>query len=397
MKINKCKNATHSIIKSTNRENSLHIKGSRIKLVCIIISILFIFSQSKAQNWNLVWSDEFDSTSINSTNWTYDIGGNGWGNSELEYYTNRPDNAKVENGNLLIIAKEESYDGNNYTSARLKTQGLRSFTYGKIEARIKIPVGQGLWPAFWMLGQDINTVGWPECGEIDIMEHINNENLNHGTMHWNNNGHVSYGGTVYCDESTFHIYSIEWDANAIKWLLDGNEYWEGNIANDTNSTEEFHLPLFIIFNLAVGGNWPGNPNNTTTFPDTMYVDYVKVYQLVTNVLEGSNIQNPNHFFLSQNYPNPFNPSTDISFTLPSKSLVTLKVFDIMGREVATLFNGELSAGNHNQRWNAANMSSGVYFYRLSAVPSAQRNLVPANGRNGQTGTFEETKKLILMK
>lgn len=208
-----------------------------------VILILFYCIQSEGQNGNLVWSDEFNDVSINTANWIYDIGGGGWGNNELEYYTNRPDNANIDNGNLLIIAKKESYGGRSYTSARMKTQGLQSFTYGKIEARIKLPVGKGLWPAFWMLGKSISEVGWPKCGEIDILEHINNKKEIVGTMHWDNNGHVSAGKATPCNVAQYHVYSIDRDTKTIKWFLDGNKYYEGNIANNINSTEELHSPF----------------------------------------------------------------------------------------------------------------------------------------------------------
>ncbi len=244
-----------------------------------VILALFVCIQAKAQNGKLVWSDEFNEGSISKTNWIYDIGGNGWGNNELECYTNRPDNSKIEKGNLLIIAKKESFNGKSYTSARLKTEGLQNFTYGKIEARMKVPVGQGMWPAFWMLGKNIATANWPKCGEIDIMEHISNTKETVGTMHWDNNGHVSSGKPTPCDVAQFHVYGIEWDAKSIRWMLDGNKYFEGNIANNVNNTDEFHQPFFIILNLAVGGAWPGNPDTTTQFPDTMFVDYVRVYEL----------------------------------------------------------------------------------------------------------------------
>lgn len=359
-----------------------------MKTKCLTILILFYCIHSQGQTWSLVWSDEFDSTGINTSTWTYDTGGSGGGNNELEYYTSRPENASVENGNLLIIARQEPYSGNNYTSARLKTQGLRSFTYGKIEARIKLPVGRGLWPAFWLLGSNISQVGWPKCGEIDIMEHINNDPYIYGTMHWDNNGHVSYGGKTLCGDVTeYHVYSIEWDSAAIKWFFDGNKYWEGDISNNTNSTDEFHFPFFIILNLAVGGNWPGNPDGTTPFPDTMYVDYVRVYQPATNMVEDGHDRVPGHFDLSQNYPNPFNPSTTISFALPAQSFVSIKVFDLIGREVITLVSEELVAGNYSRQWNATGIPSGIYFYRFVA------NARPS----GQASTFIGTKKLVLLK
>jgi beta-glucanase (GH16 family) len=253
-----------------------------MRKVFFIFLSLTAFLPVKAQNWNLVWSDEFNiSGTPDTTNWGNEVGF--VRNKELQYYTKRrPENAKVENGNLLIIGRKENYSSAakqaEYTSASLTTDGKHSWTYGKFEARIKLPKGQGLWPAFWLLGQNIHQIRWPQCGEIDIMEHINNDEKNYGTMHWNNNGHVGSGGTVPCDVTKYHIYSIEWDKDSIKWFLDGNKYWVGNIKDNINSTDEFHLPFYIILNLAIGGNWPKNPDNTTAFPDTMFVDYVRVYQ-----------------------------------------------------------------------------------------------------------------------
>ena len=209
-----------------------------------IILILVYCIRGDAQTWNLEWSDEFDGDSINTANWIYNIGGGGWGNNELEYYTNRPENAQVNNGNLLIIARQESYNGSDYTSARLTTQGLQSFTYGKIEARIKLPVGKGMWPAFWTLGNNIAQVSWPECGEIDIMENINGTPTIYGTMHWYDNGNAQYGGNISCDLTQYHVYAIEWNSDSISWFFDGKQYCKGNIANNINSTRGIPSPLF---------------------------------------------------------------------------------------------------------------------------------------------------------
>lgn len=224
----------------------------------------------------LVWSDEFEGTAVNTSNWNYDIGGGGWGNNEKQYY--QAANATVANGNLVITAKKQRVKANNYTSARLKTQGKREFTYGKIEARIKLPIGQGLWPAFWMLGANINTVSWPKCGEIDVMEHINTENTTYGTLHWDNNGYASYGGSTNTTPADYHVYAVEWDAAAIRWYVDGVKFHEANILNSINGTEEFHRPQFILLNVAVGGNWPGQTIDNSKLPASMYVDYVRVYQ-----------------------------------------------------------------------------------------------------------------------
>jgi beta-glucanase (GH16 family) len=224
--------------------------------------------------YKLVWSDEFDEATIDTSVWNFEIDGNGSGNHEQEYY--QRNNATIENGNLIITAKKETVGSNNYTSSRMTTQGKKEFEYGKIEARIKIPVGQGFWPAFWMLGSNINSVGWPKSGETDIMEHINTDSLIYGTLHWDNNGHVQSGDTIASTPSAYHVYSIEWDANSIKWFVDSVQYHEVNIT--ANSTEEFHQPFFILLNFAVGGDWPGQTIDDNLLPAKMYVDYVRVYQ-----------------------------------------------------------------------------------------------------------------------
>lgn len=262
------------------------LKRGKPILLFLVITLLVVFipvpnTTSAAPNWQLVWSDEFNGSSLNRGVWTPEIGTgyNGWGNNELQYYTDRPQNVQVTGGNLVITAQRENYEGRNYTSARIKTQGLKSFKYGKIEARIKIPTGQGIWPAFWMLGESFRDVGWPYCGEIDIMEHVNNESVVHGTVHWDANGYASYGrASGNLDFSQFHTYSIEWDPSYIRWFVDGVQYNEIYIANGTGNTEEFQKPFFILLNLAVGGNWPGSPNGSTPFPAQMLVDYVRVYQ-----------------------------------------------------------------------------------------------------------------------
>ncbi len=249
----------------------------------IVLFCLLAFVSCKSQpDWKLVWSDEFNYSGLpDSSNWQNEVGF--IRNHELQYYTkNRMDNAIVKDGNLMIIARKEACDSAQYTSASINTDGKHSWTYGKIEARIKLPEGQGLWPAFWMLGDNIHQVGWPKCGEIDIMEHINNEDVAHGTLHWFNEKHVSSGGTIQCDVTKYHDYAIEWDRDAIRIFLDGKQYHVLDIKDNANSTDEFHLPQYIILNMAIGGDWPKDPDETTVFPDTMFVDYVRVYQRTTN-------------------------------------------------------------------------------------------------------------------
>ena len=231
---------------------------------------------SHIANYKLVWSDEFAGTSIDTTNWNFQTGGHGWGNHEKEYY--QRENASVTKGNLVITAKKQHMQSNDYTSVRMTTKGKHDFKYGRMEARIKLPVAQGLWPAFWMLGANIDSVAWPACGETDIMEHINRDNIVYGTIHWDNNGHVQFGGKTTTTPADYHVYSVEWDSASIRWYVDGVIYKEASIFDNVNSTEEFHQPFFIILNLAVGGDWPGQAIDDKSLPAKMYVDYVRVYQ-----------------------------------------------------------------------------------------------------------------------
>lgn len=228
--------------------------------------------------WTQIWADEFTDSTLNTNNWTSEIGGWGWGNNENQYYTNG-DNLSFANGELTITAKQEQFGSNAYTSGKLSSKGKFEIRYGKIEARLKMPLGQGLWPAFWMLGANIDQVNWPSCGEIDIMEHINNEMVVHGTAHWNQNGHVYFGNGTSVNPSFYHVYTIEWNASDIRWFVDGNLYFTQSILNNVGSTEEFHLPYYLILNLAVGGNWPGYPDPTTPFPSDFVIDYVRAYKL----------------------------------------------------------------------------------------------------------------------
>ncbi|MCE5346187.1 MAG: glycoside hydrolase family 16 protein [Bacteroidales bacterium] len=250
-----------------------------MKRFLLISLFLIAFIPVNSQKWEQVWSDEFNYEGLpDSTKWSNEVGF--IRNKELQYYTSgRIENSKVRNGNLLIIGRKEQYKNAEYTSASLVTDGKYYMTYGKIDARIKLQKGQGMWPAIWMLGQNHHQVGWPGCGEIDIMEHINDEDIMYGTLHWLNEKHVSSGGTAKCDVGKYHNYAVEWDKDAIKWFLDGNKYWEVSIKDSMNSTEEFNKPFYIILNLAIGGNWPKNPDPTTILPDTMFVDYVRIYQI----------------------------------------------------------------------------------------------------------------------
>ncbi|MFN2395916.1 MAG: family 16 glycosylhydrolase [Bacteroidales bacterium] len=236
--------------------------------------------------WDLVWNDEFEGNAVNPDFWVFEIGDGcpnicGWGNNEWQYY--RSQNAWVEGGILTIEARNENYQGSNYTSTRMKTQGKKSFKYGRVDIRALLPKGQGIWPALWMLGENITSVGWPASGEIDIMEMIGGngrENQVHGTVHWDLNGHVQAGGSytlssgIFADE--YHVFSIIWDENQIRWFVNDTQYYQIDITQDHMT--EFHKEFFFLFNVAVGGNWPGYPDGTTIFPQQMRVDYIRMFQ-----------------------------------------------------------------------------------------------------------------------
>ena len=250
--------------------------------------------QAAESGWTLVWSDEFngpDGSRPDPAKWKFDVGGNGWGNDELEYYTRRPENSFVRGGNLVIQVQKESFTGpdqvtRDYTSARMTTKGLFAQAYGRFEARIKIPRGQGLWPAFWLLGNDIGKVGWPADGEIDIMENIGREPFSiHGSMHGpgysGDDGLTSEyklpGGGRFFDD--FHVFAIEWDPKAVRFFVDQELYATFTPSRLPSGTKwVFDHPFFIILNVAVGGDWPGPPDSTTVFPQVMLVDYVRVYK-----------------------------------------------------------------------------------------------------------------------
>src|SRR4030095_10512474 len=280
----------------------------RLTLGCLLTGCLLITFQSFRPEsfpvraavdpvWKLVWYDEFnaaDKSPIDATRWTAEVGGHGWGNQELEYYTNRIDNAYQSQGSLVIKVIKERYTGadnvtRDYTSARLTTKGKFTAKYGRFEARLRIPFGQGLWPAFWMLGDNIDSTTWPTCGEIDIMENIGREPaIVHGTIHGPGYSGDKGPSSAYSLANkkrfadSFHVFAVEWEPGVIRFYCDGARYATTTSADlPEGKTWVYDHPFFIILNVAVGGGWPGNPDATTVFPQTMLVDYVRVYQRAT--------------------------------------------------------------------------------------------------------------------
>jgi beta-glucanase (GH16 family) len=232
---------------------------------------------------SLLWSDEFDGEFLNEDFWSYETGNgsSGWGNNELQFY--RKENTSIVDVNLVIQAREENFGGFQYTSSRLITKDKFEFTHGRVDIRAVLPEGQGVWPALWMLGENINTVSWPRCGEIDIMELVGHEpSTVHGTVHYANAGgnHIFTGeeynlsgGTKFSDE--YHVFSINWEEDLIQFYVNDNLYYT---VTPNSNPYPFNDPFFFIFNVAIGGNWPGSPDATTLLPQNMIVDYIRVFQ-----------------------------------------------------------------------------------------------------------------------
>lgn len=284
-----------------------NLKKGVLKIMCICTVLVFTNcntdeTQEVAQLTNIVWQDEFNVDGpLDGTRWGYDLGDGtdqglpaGWGNGELQYYTDRPENVRIENGVMVLTAREESFMGSNYTSARITTQGIFEQQYGRFEARIRLPIGKGIWPAFWLLGNDCDENPWPQCGEIDIMEYLGNApTVVLGSVHgpgYNAGDSISREYQLENErfDEGFHIFGIEWGPDYINYYVDGDLY--NTITPETTQDEAitfnapenagewvFNRPFYIIINMAVGGSLPGAPNAETEFPQSMYVDYVRVY------------------------------------------------------------------------------------------------------------------------
>lgn len=360
--------------------------------LCLMLSACLV-SITHAQTWELLWADEFETVSVDLAKWEFQIGDGsaygipGWGNNELQYY--RSENAALENGKLVITAKRETFGGKSYTSTRMRTNLKGDWTYGRFEIRAKLPFGKGIWPAIWMLPTDNAYGGWAASGEIDIMELVGHEpNRVHGTLHfggsWPNNTSANASHTLptgrFADD--FHVFRIEWQPDEIRWYMDDvlyhtrMQWWSSNGPFPAPFDKRFHL----LLNVAVGGNWPGNPDATTTFPQRMEVDYVRVYRdRSVSVEERAEQFLPKTFALHQNFPNPFNPTTTLHYDLPQADSVTLEVYDLAGKKIAPLVERQQRAGQYAIRFDGSALSSGVYVARL------------------HTTRFQKEIKMLLMK
>lgn len=242
---------------------------------------------SSYAGWKLTWADEFEGAEINTTYWAHEIGkgDNGWGNNEWEYYTDAPENSRIENGKLIIEARDDSWNGNKYTSARMITKDKKSFDFGRTDIRAKLPFGQGIWPALWMLGNTIDQKGWPACGEIDILELIGNlPSTSHATVHFgvDFSSHKYVGNSYHVSDEMFndrfHVFSVVREYNQMWFYVDDILIFEFSSKDTQGQPYPFNEQFFYIFNVAIGGNWPGDPDETTVFPQQMLVDYIRVFE-----------------------------------------------------------------------------------------------------------------------
>ncbi|MWC30632.1 carbohydrate-binding protein [Paenibacillus sp. MMS18-CY102] len=367
--------------------------------------------------WKLVWNDEFNGAAgagVDTSKWTYETGGGGFGNGELQYYTDRTNNVYLEQdpadtGNrfLVIKALQEAYGNQNYTSGRIKTQNKYSFKYGKFEMRAKLPQGQGIWPAFWMLGDDLPTAGWPNSGEIDIMEFVGSTPTNvYGTIHGPGYSGGTSLGTSYTYpagfSNAFHTYAIEWEPNVIRWYFDSQLYQTRTIEDLAGRTWPFDHNFFLLLNLAVGGAWPGSPDASTVFPQKYTVDYVRVYQReggvypphpVRNIVS---IQGSNGLYVSaDNYNNSLLTASRQTASTWEK----FELIDVGGGKVALLalmnykYASAGAGGNGQMTANQSAIGPSETFQRIvnpdgtiSLRSDANGKYVSANGANPLTAS-----------
>ena len=352
-----------------------------LKKIFLLLSLVLMVNGIAGQNWQLVWSDEFEGDTLDGTKWSYQTGTgsqyglDGWGNNELQYY--RPENVSVGNGMLTITSKKENYEDMKYTSGRIRTFKKGGWTYGRFEFRAKMPEGKGLWAAIWMLSTYESYGSWAASGEIDIMEYLGHETKKvHGTLHfgreWPGNeskgsSYTTYGASFSED---FHDFVLEWGADKMRWYVDGGLYLTLGVGDWYSQGETFPAPFdkqfHLLINLAVGGNWPGSPDGSTVFPQEMVIDYVRVYQDGVNGLE----QESSGAKLEQNYPNPFDAYSSITFSLREEQHVLLEVYDALGRKVRTLADKRYEPGSHQVGVESLGLEPGLYSYRLQAGGSS---------------------------
>jgi len=353
------------------------IKKSVVLFFGLILSVISL----DAQEWSLVWMDEFDGIELDQSKWAFQTGTGveygipDWGNNEQQYY--QEENAVVADGMLTITAKKEGVGGKPYTSARIRTKDKADWKYCRVEFRTKMPLGKGLWAAVWMLSSYDAYGGWAASGEIDIMEYLGHEPSKvHGTLHfgdeWPQNQHKGTHFTLASGDfhSDFHDFAFEWEEGEMRWYVDGELYQELGIGDWWTTGYDFpapfNRPFHLLVNLAVGGNWPGNPDGTTQFPQDMVIDYIKVYEKFPVGVSQGEQGNEHQIRLEQNYPNPAGKETRFLFNLSAPLHVVLDVYDITGRKVDELITSLMQEGHHHLTYDLSELSPGIYSYRFKA-------------------------------
>lgn len=352
------------------------------RILLLTMNLLLLAGAVSGQNWKLVWADEFDGDTLNTEKWSYmtgtgsEYGLDRWGNNELQYY--QEENVRVADGVLTITAKRENVESSQFTSGRIRTINMGDWTYGRFEFRARMPVGQGLWAAIWMLPTDSDYGGWASSGEIDIMEYLGHDtSVVHGTIHYgglwpdNKSRGTDYETSDTAFHQDFHTFALEWEEGKLRWYVDGELFqslgtgmWYSSTPGDFPAP--FNRRFHLLINLAVGGNWPGSPDASTVFPQDLVIDYVRIYQDgVTGLGEQSSALK-----LDQNHPNPFADYSTIGFSLPAEQHVLLEVFDVTGRKVRTLANSLYGPGSHTVGVEAKELEPGLYSYRLQAGESS---------------------------
>jgi beta-glucanase (GH16 family) len=380
-----------------------------IKILLALLALTLGGGTPGSGQSQLLWSDEFNSgTAPNSAVWNYDLGGGGWGNSELQTYTSDPSNVRVENGTLVITAVQTLLKGgrSSYTSARINTKDKLTFLYGTVEARIMVPnLANGLWPAFWTLGNNFSTVGWPNCGEIDILEMGYASAISAGVVnrrvgsaaHWNYNGTTASSGLTYDAAANlngaFHLFRLDWTPTTISTFLDGQLVWQMDISNPANFTDDpFHKPQFITLNLAVGGSLTGitlSSGITAPFPAQYVVDYIRIYDNGYTVLGGS--------ALGGSATSMHVASITTGYTgaaTKKKATATVTIVDNTGAPVANATVTGTFSGSHNQTVSATTGSNGSATLTTTVTSSTVAFTCCVNSVTHSTLTYDSTANVV---
>ena len=345
----------------------------------LLLGFFVTLAGVNAQNWTLVWADEFQGDALDTEKWSYMTGDGteygipGWGNNELQYY--REENVTVSNGKLHMIAKKESFGGKGYTSGRIRSFEKGDWTYCRVKFLAKMPKGKGLWAAVWMLPSHTDYGGWAKSGELDIMEYLGHEtNIVHGTLHfggeWPSNQskgtHFELDGWGF--DRDFHEFVMEWVEGEIRWYVDGELYQTQGAGDWHSSAAPFPAPFdknfHLLINLAVGGDWPGSPDGNTEFPQEITLEYIRVYEQGGTGISEEEYKRQQGFSLDQNHPNPFSGLTTISFRIPLADHVLLELYDATGRRIRTVADQGFEPGTHRVEMESGGLPPGLYSYRL---------------------------------